>query len=496
MTHDMMLSSQQKPSRRNLLVICSDEHDPRYLGCAGAPWVHTPHLDALAACGTRFANAYTPSPICVPARAALATGHWTHTTGYWDNAIAYEGRWTSWHHRLSQAGLRVESIGKLHYRSEDDPTGFQAQHEPVHIQNGIGLVWGAVRDPLPQTRGRSPIFDELGAGESSYNRFDLQVTDLTCHWLQERGQESSHDAPWALFVGLVAPHMPLVVPQPWLDLYPPDQIPAAKQIPPGLARHPWVERLKQHWDHDASLGTDARRQLARACYFGLVSFMDAQVGRILAMLDAQALRENTTVIYTSDHGDNLGARGLWNKSTLYRESTAVPLIVSGDGIPQGCVRNTNVNLIDLYPTALDVCGVPLLPEECELPGTSLCALAREADDPVRLGFSEYHAVGSEAGAYMVSCRGFKYHHYVGHEPELFHLETDPEELHDLARDPAYAHVLRDMAQALRHMLDPVAVDQRAKRDQNNLIARFGGREGALEQGNKGPTPMHDKYRMV
>ena len=485
-------SPHRAPRQRNLLVLCSDEHDPRYMGCAGANWIHTPHIDELAAQGTRFANAYTPSPICVPARAGLATGHWTHTTGYWDNAIAYEGRWTSWHHRLSQAGLQVESIGKLHYRRADDPTGFQAQHEAVHIQNGIGLVWGSVRDPLPQTRGRSPIFDELGAGQSSYNRFDMQVSDLACNWLQARGQEH----PWALFVGLVAPHMPLVVEQRWLDLYPLDQIPSCKKIPEGRSLHPWVDRLKRHWDHDAELGSDERRQLARACYFGLVSFMDAQVGRILAMLDAQGLREDTTVIYTSDHGDNLGARGLWNKSTLYRESAAVPLIISGPDIARGSVSNTNVNLIDLYPTALDVCGVERLPEERDLPGTSLRALAAQPDDPARLGFSEYHAVGSEAAAYMVSRHGYKYHHYVGHEPELFHLPSDPEELCDLAQDPAHAQARQELEQALRNMLDPVAVDRRAKLDQNNLVARFGGRDGALGQGNKGPTPMDDKYRTV
>ena len=485
-------SPHRAPRQRNLLVLCSDEHDPRYMGCAGANWIHTPHIDELAAQGTRFANAYTPSPICVPARAGLATGHWTHTTGYWDNAIAYEGRWTSWHHRLSQAGLQVESIGKLHYRRADDPTGFQAQHEAVHIQNGMGLVWGSVRDPLPQTRGRSPIFDELGAGQSSYNRFDMQVSDLACNWLQTRGQEH----PWALFVGLVAPHMPLVVEQRWLDLYPLDQIPSCKKIPEGRLLHPWVDRLKRHWDHDAELGSDERRQLARACYFGLVSFMDAQVGRILAMLDAQGLREDTTVIYTSDHGDNLGARGLWNKSTLYRESAAVPLIISGPDIARGSVSSTNVNLIDLYPTALDVCGVERLPEERDLPGTSLRALAAQPDDPARLGFSEYHAVGSEAAAYMVSRHGYKYHHYIGHESELFHLPSDPEELCDLAQDPAHAQARQELEQALRNMLDPVAVDRRAKLDQNNLVARFGGRDGALGQGNKGPTPMDDKYRTV
>lgn len=491
----MTLSTQQKTSR-NLLVILSDEHDPRYMGCSGADWMLTPNMDALARRGTRFTNAYTPSPICVPARAGLATGRWTHTTGYWDNAIAYEGRWTSWHHRLAEAGVRVDAIGKLHYRNANDPTGFTAQHETVHILDGIGLVWGSVRDPLPATRGPSPIFDELGAGESSYNRYDQRVTGLACDWLRERGQEGPDGQPWALFVGLVAPHMPLVVPQEWLDLYPQYDIPTPKLSGPDAHRHPWVERLKNHWDHDAALGTPERRQLARACYFGLISFLDAQVGRLLATMEEQGLMDNTTVVYSSDHGDNLGTRGLWNKSTLYRESTSVPMIVAGPGVPAGAVRQTNVNLVDLYPTALAACNVPALPEESALPGASLIALAQAPDDAERIGFSEYHAVGAESAAYMLTRGGFKYHHYVGHEPELFHLDTDPEERVDLAQDPRYAVVRQALAQALNAMLDPVAVDQRAKRDQNDLVIRFGGREKALARGNKGPTPMHDKYRMT
>lgn len=494
------MSSQQKtPASRNLLFILSDEHDPRYMGCSGADWMHTPNLDRLAQRGTRFTNAYTPSPICVPARAGLATGRWTHHTGYWDNAIAYEGRWTSWHHRLAQAGVRTESIGKLHYRQASDPTGFGAQHEPLHILDGIGLVWGSVRSPLPATRGRSPIFDELGAGESSYNRYDQRVADLACDWIRERGHESGReggDAPWALFVGFVAPHMPLVVPDEWLSKYPLDGIPASKLSGPDDVRHPWVERLKRHWDHDAALGTDDRRRLARACYFGLISFMDAQVGRLLSVLKEQGFEDTTTVIYSADHGDNLGARGLWNKSTLYRESTSVPMILAGPGIPQASVRHTNVNLVDVYPTALAACQVPVLEEERDLTGTSLVTLAAQPDDPARLGFSEYHAVGSASAAYMVARNGFKYHHYVGHAPELFHLDSDPEECINLAGDPRYADELESLEAVLRAMLDPDAVDRQAKRDQDDLIARFGGRDKALTRGNAGPTPMHEKYRMV
>ena len=128
--------------------------------------------------------------------------------------------------------------------------------------------------------------------------------------------------------------------------------------------------------------------------------------------------------------------------------------------------------------------------------TSLLTLANQPDDFERIGFSEYHAVGSESAAYMLTSQGFKYHHYVGHPPELFCLESDPEELFNLANDITYAHVLERMEKLLRDMLDPVAIDHLAKRDQNNLIAKFGGREKALASGNAGPTPMHEKYRML
>ena len=492
----MKLSSQQNAGKRNLLVILSDEHDPRYMGCSGSDFIRTPHLDALARRGTRFANAYTPSPICVPARAALATGRWTHQTAYWDNAIAYEGRWSSWHHRLAEAGLRVEAIGKLHYRSATDPVGFQRQHEALHIKDGIGLVWGSVRDPMPDTRGASPIFDDLGAGESSYNRYDARIADAAAAWLHERAGEAA-GTPWALFVGFVAPHMPLVVPQPWLDLYPPDALPEIKLQPGrGHRRHPWVERLARHWDHDAALGSDERRRLAQRCYFGLVSYLDAQVGRLLEALEASGQAGETTVVYTSDHGDNLGARGLWNKSTLYRESTGVPMIVAGPGIPASLVRGTQASLVDLYPTALDACGVAPLPEESVLPGRSLREMALQPDDPSRIGFSEYHAVGAESAAFMLARGRYKYHHYVGHPPELFDLDADPEELRDLAADPHHAATCDEFEALLRAMLDPEAVDRRAKDDQNDLVVRFGGREHALLRGNLGPTPVHDKYRMA
>ncbi|GAA5233129.1 sulfatase-like hydrolase/transferase [Verticiella sediminum] len=473
----------------NLLILLSDEHNARVMGCAGHPIVRTPHLDELARQGTRFENAYTASPICVPARASIATGRYVHQHRCWDNAIAYTGEPASWGHRLQSAGVRVESIGKLHYRNEADPTGFDRQQLAAHIMDGIGQVWGSVREPLPDPFPTAPLFKQIGAGESSYNRFDQSVAGQAAQWLQERAEDEAR-RPWVLFVGFVAPHFPLIVPQRYLDLYPVADMPLPKLHPDsGYRRHPWVERHARFSRHDEQLSNDDRRRLALASYFGLTSFMDEQVGLVLQALAESGLVEDTTVVYSSDHGDNLGARGLWNKCTLYREAVAVPMIVKGPEIPAGRTVHTNVSLVDLFPTVLDAAGVAPHAEDADLPGVSLRHTAVAGEDPDRLAFSEYHAVGSESAGYMLADGRYKYHYYVGHPPEFFDLHDDPEETRDLAASPEHAEILAAFEHRLRQLVDPEAADRLAKDDQQALIARFGGREAALRTGTPGATPV-------
>lgn len=194
----------------------------------------------------------------------------------------------------------------------------------------------------------------------------------------------------------------------------------------------------------------------------------------------------TRVIVSSDHGDNQGARGMWNKSTLYREATNVPMILAGPDIPQNHLCQTNVNLIDIAPTVLSSAG---LAENITLPGRSLLQIAREPDDPQRIGFSEYHAVGSPSAAYMLRQDRWAYHHYVGYEPELFDVIADPGQTINLATSNAHQHICRDLKNVLRNQLDPERTDQKAKFDQDQLIEKFGGREKALTTGVKGASPV-------
>ena len=187
----------------NLIIIMSDEHNPKVMGCNGHPMVKTPNIDALAAAGTSFTSAYTTCPVCVPARAAFATGKYVNQIGYWDNADAYEGAIPSWHHRLRDRGHRVVSIGKLHFRGlPGDDNGFSEEIIPMNIIEGKGDLMGLVRTDLPE-RGLSWKIAKLaGPGETSYTFYDREISSKAQIWLREEAPKY-RDKPWVLFVSFV-----------------------------------------------------------------------------------------------------------------------------------------------------------------------------------------------------------------------------------------------------------------------------------------------------
>ena len=184
----------------NLLIILSDQHQARALSCENHAVARTPNLDALAARGTRFTNAYTPSPICVPARGAFATGRYCHDIRLWDNATPYTGEPRGWGHALQDKGIRVESIGKLHYRKIEDGAGFDVQHIPMHVYQGVGMVWGSIRkeDERIYHDDVRMMGDYIGPGESDYTAYDRAVTGRTCDWLAESAKDED---PWCLLRG-------------------------------------------------------------------------------------------------------------------------------------------------------------------------------------------------------------------------------------------------------------------------------------------------------
>jgi len=472
----------------NLVIIMSDEHDPRFMSHMGHPRVQTPNIDRLAARGTNFTSSYTNCPICVPARASFATGRYVHDTGYWDNAIAWDGRIKGWPKRLQEEGIYNAAIGKLHYRSPKDPYGIDHQIEPMHIYGGTGMVWGSQRDPLPDIRGSFRMLKQIGQGESGYNRYDWRIADASSAWLQKAAQ-LDYPHPWVLYVGFVAPHFPLVAPQKYFDPYPVEDMPFPKLHPrDGYKRHPWVEDHARFTQTDNQFASEQQRMLAIAAYHALCTFVDEQIGKVLDKIDETGLADTTRVIYTSDHGDNVGARGLWGKSVLYEEASRIPMIIAGPDVPQGLNVVTPTTLVDIYPTVIDGAGLDMTEDEAALPGRSLFDLAQRSDDPDRLALSEYHAIGSNSAAFMLRKGRDKYHYYVGHAPELFDLVTESEVRSEIAHDTNHTETLADFEHLLRSIVDPEDVDQRAKTDQRALIKNYGGWEKARKFGAPGATP--------
>ncbi|MCH2248481.1 MAG: sulfatase-like hydrolase/transferase [Cognatishimia sp.] len=475
----------------NILIIISDEHRKDAMGCAGHPIVKTPNLDALAARGTFFGNAYTPSPMCVPTRAAIATGDYVHKTGNWDSATPYNGTPRSWMRQLRDTGVETVSIGKLHFRSSDDDNGFSQEILPMHVVGGIGWTIGLLRETLPNYDSAAELATDVGVGDSSYTDYDLDITQAAEDWLADK---EGSDQPWAAFVSLVSPHYPLTCPKTFYDMYDP----ARMDLPVGYEDrfrpdHAELKNLAGFFDYDRYFDEQKMRE-AKAAYYGLTSFMDHCVGRVLTALEKSGQAENTVVVYVSDHGDMMGDQGFWTKQVMYEQSAGVPMIMAGPGVPKGRRVETAASLVDLAATARDVTGVAEDDASQALPGVSLRQIANSPDDKDRAVLSEYHDGGSTTGTFMLRWDRWKYVHYVGHDPQLFDLIADPNELHNLARErpnkPDTITALAEGARRLAEICDPEAVNARCFADQKRRIQELGGEEACLTgyQFNHTPTP--------
>lgn len=481
--------------QKNLLILISDEHRKDVMGCAGHSIVKTPNLDALAARGAVFENAYTPSPMCVPTRASLACGNHVHKIGHWDSATPYDGNVRSWMRQLRDQGVDVTSIGKLHFRSGEDDNGFSEEIIPMHVVGGVGWTVGLLREDPPDYASASELAEDVGAGDSSYTDYDLAITAAAENWLDAR---KGSQKPWAAFVSLVSPHYPLTAPQEYYDMYDPADI----DLPVGYGGHVGpdhseLKNIKNFFNYDHYFDEQKMRE-AKVAYYGLTSFMDDCVGRVLAALDASGQAKNTVVVYISDHGDMMGDQGFWTKQVMYEASVGVPMIVAGPNVPAGRRVKTGTTLLDIAATAVDVTGIEPDAQSHNLPGVSLLEIANNVDDADRTIFSEYHDGGSTTGTFMVRWDRWKFVYYVGHEPQLFDLTADPHELTNLAvagvNDLVIQAAWKEGEKRLRAICDPEEVNNLCFADQKRRIAELGGIE-ACATGytfNHTPTPTEQE----
>jgi len=474
-------------SGNNIIVLMSDEHTRSVMGAYGNQQVQTPTLDKLAANGVRFDNAYTPSPICISARASFATGTQVFEHRCWSSAEPYYGQQRSWMHRLRDRGHEVVSIGKLHYRSATDDTGFSKQILPMYLaNNGAGWPQGLQRKPMGAFPGAAEMAAILGPGETSYTRYDRDITAAAVKWLGQR--PVSGEKPWVLFVSFICPHFPLSAPRQFYDLYRDLELPQSYDRDTELQlKHPVIDAMRQFWNYADYFGQDSEIEGLKN-YYGLCSFLDDNIAQVLAVLDKSGQADNTQIIYTSDHGDMIGNHGIWGKCYMYEDSAGIPMTLCGPGI-KPAINSTPVSLTDMAATiehavhgeghkAVNSWQSRALQEFIENP------------DPERPILSEYHDGGSPCGFFMLRKGRWKYIYFSeGHPALLFDMENDPRELVNLADEPEHAATQADLRNQLLQILDPEEVNRQAFADQAKMIETLGGMEAILAMPSFNHTPI-------
>lgn len=457
-------------SKPNILIIMSDEHAPRYSSAYGHPIVRTPNMERLARQGATFDAAYCNSPLCMPSRMSFMTGRLAHKIGAWDNWTPMRSDQVTWAHRVRAVGYDVALSGKQHFGGADQYHGFQRQlARDLHAERYHAIhCWDD--GIVPAEEPWHEVY-EAGPGRTE----ELEVDDL----VQERALEflrdpARRDKPWALNASFIAPHFPLIAPERFWDMYPPDEM-DLPEIPEGHLEnlHPMAQRIRTMFGFPQFPDEVVRR--ARAGYYALITYFDEKMGELLDTLEATGQRDNTVVIHISDHGDMNGEHGMWRKSNFYEASARAPLQIAWPGrINGGQRRSEVVSLVDVSATICDIAGA-----ECELPldGDSLLPLLTDGDVNWKdQAFCEYLAHGTDRPLAMLRRGRYKLNYSWGEPVELYDLEEDPGEFRDLAGEEEYADLIADMQAELLADWDPADLDRQVRasqRQQRYIEANFG-----------------------
>jgi choline-sulfatase len=434
-------AQQRRSAKPNLLVIMSDQHSARVLGCAGDTVVRTPNLDRLATQGALFTNTYCQSPLCVPSRMSFLTSQQPTGIKVWTNGDTLPSDLPTFAHSLGAAGYETALIGRMHFNGLDQWHGFEKRLVGSLVPQYPHLPFPLTPALAPGARGASKEGVTIaGPGRTAYQLYDEQVTEAAVQFLRERAK-SPRGRPFCAVVGLILPHAPFVCEKAdWDYYYPRVTIP---EVPPGYfeSLHPAVRTWRKNRGVDGLTTEQVRR--ARAGYYGLVTHLDRLIGRILDELKAVRLDGATAVFYTSDHGESAGENGMWWKFSGYETSVKVPLIASWPVVwkPARRVREVT-SLIDMAPTLTELAGAPPLPSAR---GRSLTPLLEGKDVPwPNEAWSEFPPAFGVPAMRIHRSGNWKLVHYDGQRPQLFDLENDPQEFRDLAEDSRYAEMRKQL----------------------------------------------------
>ncbi len=481
-----------RPDRPNILLIISDQQRADTLGFADKTPCRTPHLDALAERGISFDRAITPCPLCGPARASIFTGLYPHQARGGagpdlddgplegldsdrtatdmllnDYSLAEPARLTN---LLRDRGYHTAYAGKWHLGRDVIGTWFDQYHGHDNAQyvrwcadNGLPDGW-----PLNDTATRTDRVPHMSIPTASVNPIDpacsndAWIADIAIDFIAGRPT----DRPFFIVCGFNGPHPPLKVPEPYFSMYDPDEIPEPPNFGPQAGEPPCNGRsFYRQLFRDHGERWDAWRQSV-AAYWGFCTLIDDQVGRLVDCLRDHEAFDDTLIIYCSDHGEMLGAHGLWHKMHAYEEALRVPLIFSAPWIRGAQRSDAPASLIDIPTTILAAAGIEPPPEH---EGADLSAALAGGDlPPRRYLFSEHKPLGEFHGAVdwrMVTDGRYKYTWNRGDLDELYDLSADPYETHNLIAEPP-AGILRELRRALAEWTvetgDPLATELRAE----------------------------------
>lgn len=443
--------------RMNVLFVIADDLRTE-VGCYGSELAKTPNIDKLAATGVRFDRAYCQFPLCNPSRVSMLTGRHPGTTGVIGNRIWFGDQhpeYVSLPKHFKNSGYTTVRVGKIFHGGIDDT-------EAWSVDGQIRTLAGVPKNPVkstapdkgpqevtPKKRDRRSDRWEALKGDGR-NHGDSKVADRTIGYL-----EKFKDGPFFIGCGFVKPHTPLVAPQRFFDMWKLEEIP----LPPDFAPRPTVPdgfpagaiRPK---NADLFIGRDASpdeaRQMIRA-YLASSAFMDWNLGRVMEALDREGLRKNTIVVFWGDHGFQLGEKGKWSKAgSLWEQGTRTPLIICDPREETaGRVSPRVVELVDLYPTLVELCGLEM---PGGLEGRSLAPLLRnpemEWDHPA---YSVWSEDGKHFTGVSVRTEKWRYAEFFGRGEGrmLLDPEKDPHEMTNVAEDPANAAVVERLS-ALVH----------------------------------------------
>jgi len=427
-------------SQPNILIIMVDQLNGTLFPDGPADWLHAPNLKKLAAQSTRFQQCYTASPLCAPGRASFMTGQLPSRTGVYDNAAEFASSLPTYAHHLRRAGYQTCLSGKMHFVGPDQLHGFEDRlttdiyppdfgWTPDYRKPGERIDWWYHNMGSVTGAGVAEITNQMEYDDEVAYHATRKLYDLS------RG----HDArPWCLTVSFTHPHDPYVARKKYWDLYADcDHLMPAIGPIPYEAQDAHSKRILDANDRDNFNITDEMVQRARRAYFANISYLDDKVGEVLQTLEDT--QQEAVIMFVADHGDMLGARGLWFKMSFYDGSSRVPMMISAPGMAPGLVT-TPVSNIDVCPTLCDLAGVDMSEVMPWTQGESIVPLGQGGarDTPVAM---EYAAEASYAPLVSLRYGKWKFNMCALDPDQLFDMENDPHEFTNLAAHPDHQGTL-------------------------------------------------------